>query len=100
MAQGKATGLTRQFGFVLIFPNREEKVAKKIISNGDLTALFAERLRAFADCPTGVTIAIVPGPDGWQAMTSHHTRTKFPLCARRVGAIQKQLRQIYDLAKD
>ena len=100
MAQGKATGLTRQFGFVLFFRIGRKKVAKKTISNGDLTALFAERLRAFADCPTGVTIAIVPGPDGWQAMTNHHTRTKFPLCARRVGAIQKQLRQIYDLAKD
>jgi hypothetical protein len=75
-------------------------VAKKTISNGDLTALFAERLRAFAHCPAGVTIAIVPGADGWQAVTSHYTRTKFPLCVRRVEAIQKQLRQIYDLAKD
>jgi hypothetical protein len=75
-------------------------VAKKTISNGDLTALFAERLRTFADCPAGVTIAIVPIPDGWQAVISHHTRTKFPLCARRVKAIQKQLREIYELAKD
>jgi hypothetical protein len=75
-------------------------VAKKTISNGDLTALFAERLRAFADCPAGVTIAVVPRHDGWQAMTSHHTRTKFPRCARRVEVIQKQLRRIYDLAKD
>jgi hypothetical protein len=75
-------------------------VAKKTISNGDLAALFAERLRVFADCPAGVTIAVVPRPDGWQAMTSHHTRTKFPRCARRVEVIQKQLRQIYNLAKD
>jgi hypothetical protein len=75
-------------------------VAKKTISNGDLAALFTERLKSFADCPTGVTIAIVPAPDGWQAVTSHHTRTKFPLCARRVEAIQKQLRKIYNLAKD
>jgi hypothetical protein len=75
-------------------------VAKKTISNGDLTALFDQRLRTFADCPTGVTIAIVPGSDGWQAVISHHTRTKFPLCARRVAAIQKRLRKIYDLAKD
>jgi hypothetical protein len=75
-------------------------VAKKTISNGDLAALFTERLKSFAGCPVGVTIAIVPGPDGWQAVTSHHTRTKFPLCARRVQAIQKQLRKIYNLAKD
>jgi hypothetical protein len=79
----------------------EKKVAKKkTISNGDLTALFTERLKSFAGCPVGVTIAIVPRPGGWQAMTSYHTRTKFPLCAKRVEAIQKQLAKIYDLAKD
>jgi hypothetical protein len=93
--------LTRHFGFVLFFPNRGEKeVAKKTISNGDLAALFTERLKSFADCPVGVTIAIVPRPGGWQAITSHHTRTKFPLCAKRVEAIQKQLGKIYNLAKD
>ena len=75
-------------------------MAKKTISNGDLAALFTERLKSFADCPVGVTIAIVPGRDGWQAMTNHHTRTKFPRCAKRVEVIQRQLRKLYDLAKD
>jgi hypothetical protein len=93
--------LTRYFGFVLLFrESRRKKVAKKTISNGDLVALFTERLKSSADCPVGVTIAIVPAPDGWQAMTSYHTRTKFPLCAKRVEVIQKQLRKIYSLAKD
>ena len=79
---------------------REQKVAKKIISNTDLTAIFEEKLRSFGDCPVGVTIAIVPTPGSWAVMTSHHMRTKFPLCVRRAEAIQKQLRQIYVLAKD
>jgi hypothetical protein len=80
--------------------SRRKKVAKKTISNGDLAALFNERLKSFAGCPVGVTIAIVPAPDGWRAMTSYHTRTKFPLCAKRVEVIQRQLRKIYKLAKD
>jgi hypothetical protein len=45
-----------------------------------------------------VPIAIVPDPDeGWMAVLSAQSRTHNPLCARRVEAIQKQLRKIYVL---
>jgi hypothetical protein len=73
---------------------------KMKISSPDLTALFAERL---PECPDGFMIAIVPtdfNEAGWSAVMNWGQRSRHPKCARRVQAIEKQLRQIYDLAKD
>ena len=73
-------------------------MAKIKISSTELVWVFHQRLEAFGDCPSEVPIAIVPDPDeGWMAVMSAQSRTHNPLCARRVEAIQKQLRKIYVL---
>jgi hypothetical protein len=73
-------------------------MAKIKISSTELVWIFHQRLEAFDDCPSEVPIAIVPDPDeGWMAVMSAQSRTHNPLCARRVEAIQKQLRKIYVL---
>jgi hypothetical protein len=74
---------------------------KTRISSPDLAWIFQEKLSAFDSCPPTVSIAIVPiGEDGWVAVTSARVRADYPLCARRIEQIQKQLRRIYVLAKD
>ncbi len=55
----------------------------------------------FRRSPPAVSIAIVPtGEDGWAAVTTARVRAAYPLCARRIEQIQKQLRGIYVLAED
>ena len=79
----------------------ERNMARKTISSTDLIWIFHEKLEAFDDCPEGAPIAIVPASDvGWMAVMSAKSRTQNPICARRVEAIQKELREIYVLAKD
>jgi hypothetical protein len=76
-------------------------MAKTRISSTDLAWIFQEKLNAFDSCPPAVSIAIVPtGEDGWAAVTTARVRAAYPLCARRIGQIQKQLRGIYVLAED
>jgi len=73
-------------------------MAKKAISSTDLIWIFREELKEFDDCPASVSIAIVPVPDvGWTALISPKQRAKHPRCARRVEALQKQLREMYVL---
>lgn len=47
-----------------------------------------------------IPIAIVPTDGGWKAVTAPRDRTGRPDCVRRIEQIQKQLREIYVLAKD
>jgi hypothetical protein len=78
-------------------------MSKTKISSTDLTALFAERLKRFFECPDGVIIAIVPSKasaSGWSAVINSAQRTRHPRCARRIQMVEKQLREIYVLAKD
>ena len=77
-------------------------MAKTKISSTDLIWIFHEKLKAFDDYPAhGLSVAIVPMADiGWSALMSPSQRTAHPLFARRIEAIQKQLREIYVLAKD
>jgi len=76
-------------------------MARKTISSTDLIWIFHEKLEAFDDCQEGAPIAIVPTSDvGWMAVMSAKGRTQNPVCARRVESIQKELREIYVLAKD
>ena len=73
-------------------------MAKIRISSTELIWIFRQKLEAFGDCPPEVAIAIVPAPDvGWMAVMNAKSRARNPLCARRVEAIQKQLREIYVL---
>jgi hypothetical protein len=78
-------------------------MSKTKISSTDLTALFAERLKRFSECPDGVIIAIVPSKasaSGWSAVINSAQRTRHPRCASRIQMVEKQLREIYVLAKD
>jgi hypothetical protein len=75
-------------------------VAKKTkISNGDLTALFYERIRASSGCPVGIHLAIVPNKTyGWTALMNPTQRDKHPVFAKRFDALLAELRETYDLA--
>jgi len=75
-------------------------MAKTRISSSDLVWIFTERLRSFDECSQGTNIAIVPSEDGWTAVMSAQRRGQRPHCNRRIAQIQKQLREIYVLAKD
>ena len=73
-------------------------MAKKAISSTDLIWIFHEKLKEFDDCPASVSIAIVPMPDvGWMVLMSPRQGAKHPRCARRIEALQKQLREMYVL---
>jgi hypothetical protein len=77
-------------------------VAKKIkISNGDLTAIVYEEIKQAPDCPMGIHVAIVPAErSGWRVLMSPAQRKKYLACVKRVEAIEKQLRAVYDLVRD
>jgi hypothetical protein len=74
-------------------------MAKIKISTTDLVWVFTEKMRSFDKWFLG--IAIVPSKDGWTAVTgSRRRRAKSRRCAPRIEQIQKELREIYVLAKD
>jgi hypothetical protein len=89
-------------GFVLFSPETPGLggMAKTEISSTDLVWVFTEKLRSFGDCAPTLSIAIVPSEDGWRAIASRNHRHAHPLCAKRIEQVQKQLREIYVLAKD
>jgi len=77
---------------------RRSRVTKTKISNVDLLWIFTEKLRSFEDCPSRITIAIVPdSKTGWSAVASQSYLRRNSLCRQRVEAVQKQLRGIYRL---
>jgi hypothetical protein len=84
----------------LIGRERGWAMAKTRISSSDLVWIFTEKLRSFDECSPGTNIAIVPSEDGWTAIMGARRRGQHPRCDRRIEQIQKQLRQIYVLAKD
>jgi hypothetical protein len=69
---------------------------KTNISNGDLTFIFTEKLRAFDECGQA-RIAIVSDGSTWRAILTHGKDQTTMLCRRRMELIQKQLREIYIL---
>jgi hypothetical protein len=75
-------------------------LAKKRVSSTDLVWMFRERLSSFDDCTPSIPIAIVPSEAGWTAVTSPRYRAGRPDCVRRIEQIQKQLRDVYVLARD
>jgi hypothetical protein len=86
-----------------IGPEKQEAgigMAKTRISSSDLVWIFTEKLRSFDECAAGTNIAIVPSEDGWTAVMGARRRGRRPRCERRIEQIQKQLREIYVLARD
>jgi hypothetical protein len=75
-------------------------LAKTKISSTDLIWIFQEKLLSFDDCPRSISIAIVPSDEGWTAVTTQHFRKGHPDCVKRIEQLQKQLREVYVLAKD
>ena len=78
-------------------------MARTRISSTDLTALIAERLQRFSECPDGFAIAVIPDhahESGWSVVMNAGKRRRHPLCVRRIERIAKQLRRIYVLAQD
>jgi hypothetical protein len=74
----------------------------KTVSNGDLTAIFYRKMRAYSECPyTGTPISIVPAgrPSGWKVVTAPYVVRRYPRCAERVEEVEKELQKIYRLAK-
>ena len=66
----------------------------------EISHCFREKLSSFDDCSPSTSIAIVPSSEGWTAVMTHRDRTEHPNCVRRIEQLQKQLREIYVLAKD
>jgi hypothetical protein len=75
-------------------------MAKAKISNADLVWVFTEKLKSFRDCAPAISVAIVPDQNGWTAVASRNDRTHYPHCAKRIEEVQRELREIYVLAKD
>ena len=75
-------------------------MAKTKISSTDLIWIFREKLSSFDDCPRTMSIAIVPSDETWTALTTQQIRKERPDCVKRIEQIQKQLREVYVLAKD
>jgi hypothetical protein len=73
---------------------------KKRISSTDLIWIFREKLSSFAECPESIKIAVVPSNEGWTVVMAPHERNRRPHCVKRIAEIQKQLREVYVLARD
>jgi hypothetical protein len=74
-------------------------MAKTRISNADLVWVFTERLKSSRDCAPAISIATVPTEDGWTAIASRKDRIIRPRCAEHIDQVQRELREIYVLAK-
>jgi hypothetical protein len=75
-------------------------MAKSEISNADLVWAFTEKLKSFRDCAPTISIAIVPNKNGWTAIASRNDLNIHPRCSERIDEVQRELREIYVLAKD
>jgi hypothetical protein len=76
------------------------QMAKKRISSADLSWLILEELKTEGDGPSYITLAVVADPkDGWRAVVGRRSqRSISPEGARRLAAVQKRLRLVYELA--
>ncbi len=76
-------------------------MAKAKISNSDLMMIALQRLRKHDDCPTNLTIAIVPaGADDWSILTNFQTRKRYPELGKRIQSLQRELGKRYRLSGD
>jgi hypothetical protein len=71
-------------------------VTKVIVLNSVLTTIIWRKMRTCPECPNGIPIAIVPiGRSRWKALTAPQIVRSYPLCAKRVEEVQKELAKIY-----
>jgi ribosomal protein L34E len=87
----------------LTVESRAPSGRKKTVSNGELTAIFYRRMRAYSECPyTGTPISIIPAGRGseWKVLAAPYVVRRYPRCAKRVEEVEKELQKIYGLARE
>ena len=75
-------------------------MVKTKVSATELVWIFQQRIRDYGDCPMGTDVAIVSSGDGWTVATNARQRRKYPLCAKRIDKLQRELREVYALTRD
>ena len=76
-------------------------MAKIVVSNEMLTAIFWRKMRTYPGCSQGVPIAIVPDRRfSWKALTAPYVVRRYPLWAKRIEEAENELRKMYALAKE
>ena len=75
---------------------------RKTISNSDLIWMFHERLKVYDDNPfLGIALAIIRRGNGnWEVVTQRRLPRREPDLAKRISAIERELRKQYTLAAD
>jgi hypothetical protein len=81
---------------------QREDMRRKTISNSDLIWMFHERLQEYGDHPfLGLALAIIRNGNGdWEVATQKKLPRRNPDLAKRLTAIEKELRKQYSLAAD
>ena len=82
----------------------ERPMRKTLISKRALAGVIDECLKAFPECPPGMSFEIRPfvtsdGPS-WTAITSLEDSLSHLNCAQIVGALTIELRKIYELSDE
>jgi hypothetical protein len=76
-------------------------VAKIKISATELVWIFQEKLRSFDDRRSlGTYVAIVPSKHAWTVVMNARRRKEYPGSVKRIEKLQKELQEIYTLARD
>jgi hypothetical protein len=75
-------------------------MVRRRIASADLLWIFRERLSFFDDRFKTAPIAIIPGDDGWEVITSRKYRKAQPQIAQHIERIQAELRLVYRLPRD
>ena len=77
-------------------------MARKKISSSDLIWMFHEKLQEYGDHPFhGISLAIIGSDNGdWEVRTQKKLPGRKPDMAKRINAIEKQLRKQYTLAAE
>jgi hypothetical protein len=75
-------------------------MVRRKIASADLLWIFRERLSLISDRFKTAPIAIIPGDDGWEVITSRRYRKAQPQIAQYIERIQAELRPVYRLSPD
>ena len=77
-------------------------MAKKRVSNVELTWIIVEQMKEDGNFQKGVSVAVIPdGRLGWRAVIETRARRRMtPRAQRRFEAIQKTLQEAYTLSAD
>jgi L-amino acid N-acyltransferase YncA len=77
-------------------------MAKIRITADELSNFIYDKLIEGDVCPRGFPIAVIPDkstPAGWAIVSTSRNRERYPECAARIEAVQKELRALYVLRR-